>query len=210
MADVIVDGFTCPVDWDSVQFSSVAQSCLTLCHPMNVPSLQDGVKRLIQQRSAAEFRYLRTGSEYPKFQEWLIALRFNGKSLCWSMLFILTMISDNCSYRTILTTKWQYHLVQPHTTEGKNGSGKKRFTFRLLTLCKVSFAPITSLSFVDVQIRIYFYFIFGCAALSSVGGHHPIYWGPEWTERLSKVVLLTELRITSFCPWGWSNLWTTS
>ena len=35
MADVIVDGFTCPVDWDSVQFSSVAQSCPTLCDPMH-------------------------------------------------------------------------------------------------------------------------------------------------------------------------------
>lgn len=87
-----------PIDNGRSSLNSSIEQSGPLCS--HAPSLQGGVKSLIRQRSPAEFTYLTTGSEYPKFQEWLIALRFNGKSLCWLMIFILTLILDNCSYRT--------------------------------------------------------------------------------------------------------------
>lgn len=103
-------------------------------------------------RSPAELTYLRIGSGYPKFQGWLRALRFNGKSLCWLILFIQTLIADNCSYwmHPNGSVIWFSH------------SQLESFTFRLpYTLqSRVSFAPITSLSFVDVQIHIYLLFYF--------------------------------------------------
>ena len=106
-------------------------------------------------RSPAELTYLRTGSEYPKFQGWLRALRFNGKSLCWLILFIRTLIADNCSY-------WQRHLVQPLPT----GS------FTSLTLCKAGsvllLSPVSHLW--TYRSMFIYYFIFGCAGLSLLCG----------------------------------------
>ena len=113
-------------------------------------------------RSPAELTYLRIGSGYPKFQGWLRALRFNGKSLCWLILFIQTLIADNCSYwmHPNGSVIWFSH------------SQLESFTFRLLTLCKAGSVLLLSLvSHLWTYRSIFiYYFIFGCAGLSLLCG----------------------------------------